>query len=295
METMTNRIIHGDCVKAIQCIHYVDCIFADPPDNVGLKYQGYVDKLPPDVYIEWLEDCLRAFIVKAPIVWLSYNAKWNFHLGHVVQDILQDRPDWEAKLCVQTFTFGQNNKRDLGNGFRPLLRLKHKDAPLFPDQVKVPSWRQLHGDKRAAPGGRVPLDVFDFPRVTGNSKQRRKWHKTQLHEGLVERCIKLSTAPHEMVVDPFAGTGTTLRVCKRIKRRCILIEVSEEYCDEIAKEHGMEVMRLDDGASTKCCECCDELDDELIGCNICGRLVCPCCVAALPDDDPRGEICEDCF
>jgi site-specific DNA-methyltransferase (adenine-specific) len=245
MDTMSSdRIILGDCLEAIKHVHDADCIFCDPPDNIGLKYQGYKDKLPPDVYIQWLEDCLTAFVRKAPIVWFSYNAKWNFHLGQVVQNLLNWFPNWEAKLCVQTFTFGQHSHRDLGNNFRPMLRLKHKDAPLYPDQVRVPSWRQLNGDKRADPRGRVPGDVFDFPRVTGNSKQRRKWHKTQLHEGLVERCIGLSTAPGGLVVDPFAGTGTTLRVCKRLKRQCVLIEVSKEYCDKIAIEHRMEVMRL---------------------------------------------------
>ena len=51
----------------------------------------------------------------------------------------------------------------------------------------------------------MPGDVFDFPRMTGNSKQLRPWHKTQLHEDLVERCILLSTQPGDHVVDPFGG------------------------------------------------------------------------------------------
>ncbi|KKM73501.1 hypothetical protein LCGC14_1409970, partial [marine sediment metagenome] len=43
------------------------------------------------------------------------------------------------------------------------------------------------------------------------------------------------------VLDPFAGTGTTLRVCKRINRNCILIEQNPEYCNHIAREHELEV------------------------------------------------------
>ena len=145
----------------------------------------------------------------------------------------------EAKSCVQTFTFGQHSHHDLGNNHRPLLRLRWHEAPLFPDAIRVPSWRQENGDKRADPRGRVPGDVFDFTRVTGNSKQRRAWHPTQLNEGLVERCIKLTTPEGGTVLDPFGGTGTTLRVCKRIQRPCTLIELDSDYCAKIAEEHGM--------------------------------------------------------
>jgi DNA modification methylase len=145
----------------------------------------------------------------------------------------------EAKPCVQVFTFGQHNHHDLGNNHRPLLRLRWKDAPLFPDAVRIPSWRQENGDKRADPRGRVPGDVFDFTRVTGNSKQRRPWHPTQLNEGLVERCIKLTTPPGDPVLDPFGGTGTTLRVCETLGNPCTLIELDALYCAKIAEENGL--------------------------------------------------------
>jgi DNA modification methylase len=151
----------------------------------------------------------------------------------------------EVKPCVQTYTFGQHSHTDLGNNHRPLWRFKWKEAKLYPDAIRVPSWRQENGDKRADPRGRVPGDVFDFPRVTGNSHQRRTWHPTQLNEGLVERCIKMSTRPGQTVLDPFGGTGTTLRVCKRIERFCTLIELDWGYCEKIALEHGLIVTALD--------------------------------------------------
>lgn len=51
----------------------------------------------------------------------------------------------------------------------------------------------------------------------------------------------LLAAPGQQVLDPYAGTGTTLRVCKKIDRPCTLIEYSLPYCKEIAKEHDLEV------------------------------------------------------
>ena len=238
---MNHRLIHGDCLEILRNSnkHYT-CIFADPPDNLDLDYGGFNDRREDGEYLLWLRQCLVTFIHKANIVWFSYNMKWSFDVGSIIRSLLYDYHWMGAKPFVQIFSFGQHNQHDLGNSYRPLLRLRHCDAPLYPNQIRVESWRQKNGDKRADPRGRVPGDVFDFPRVTGNSKQRRKWCPTQLHEGLVERCIKLSTLEGQTVLDPFAGTGTTLRVCKRIQRPCTLIEQSLPYCEEIAKEHNLE-------------------------------------------------------
>lgn len=253
----------------------INMVFADPPDNIGLDYEQYEDNLPDDEYIELLEKWTRSFIAKADTVWMSFNSRWLLDMAVIVDRILKEDDSIDFKPCVQTFSFYQYNKNDLGNSHRPLWRLRNAKAGHYPEQAKVKSWRQMYGDKRAAEGGKLPGDAFDFsklatkqrrnwhdwaiqvgayvtdllipddhfdfPRVVGNSKQRRSWHKTQLNEGLVERCILLSTKPGDLVVDPFGGTGTTLRVCKKLDRACTLIELDETYCQEIAKEHGMVV------------------------------------------------------
>lgn len=252
---MKHTLIHGDCLDVIEEFK-ADCIFADPPDNIGLGYPGYDDNMPEGAYLLWLGDCMLAFLKVAPIVWMSYNAKWTHKIGHIIewarskfQAEVDRNATLEIKPCVQTYTFYQHNQNDLGNAHRPLVRLRRNItrseelAPIYSDQIRVSSWRQLNGDKRADPRGKVPGDVFDFPRVTGNSKQRRRWSKTQLHEGLVERCIRLSTpdSREATVIDPFAGTGTTLRVCKRINRRCTLIEQSLLFCKKIAEEHNLDI------------------------------------------------------
>jgi site-specific DNA-methyltransferase (adenine-specific) len=229
----------GDCKELIPNLKWVNCVFADPPDNINTQYNTYKDKLQDNEYIQLFRQWIYLFIQQGYITWLSFNSKWTFAIGNIVYDLIREA-DIEVKPCVQTFTFGQHSHTDLGNNYRQLWRLKHPYiSKIYPDHIRVPSWRQQHGDKRADPRGRVPGDVFDFPRVVGNSKQRRSWHPTQLHEDLVERCIKLSTREGETVLDPFAGTGTVLRVCRRINRRCISIEIDRDYCERIAEENGL--------------------------------------------------------
>jgi len=288
---MKYELYQGSCLDVVPTLPKSQCIFADPFDNLGLKYNGFKDKMPDPEYVRFLCDCLCTFSQNAPIVWFSFYAKWTISFGEMAAQFLRLYPDWECDPNVQVFTFGQHNHHDLGNNHRPLWRFKHKDAPIYPDQIRIPSWRQRNGDKRADSRGRVPgdvfdfqypnedadaivalaeqlrlkqggrcipdlsteeivdiirqycpqglPDVFDFPRVTGNSKQRCDWHPTQLHEDMVERCIKLSTKEGESVIDPFGGTGTTMRVCKKIGRPCALVELTDEYCNKIAEANNL--------------------------------------------------------
>jgi DNA modification methylase len=238
-----HRLFCGDCMGIIDGLdvlgHPVDTIFADPPDNIKQQYASYKDNLPDARYLLLLRRWIMACCGCANTIWFSYNARWSFEVGRIVSEMLGFFPGLQAKPCIQTFTFGQHSHHDLGNNYRPLLRLQWGGSHLYTDAIRVKSWRQEHGDKRADPRGRVPGDVFDYPRVTGNSKQRRDWHPTQLNEGLVERCLKLTTPPGGTVLDPFAGTGTTLRVCKRLGFDCTLIEIDKDYCRKIAAEHSL--------------------------------------------------------
>jgi site-specific DNA-methyltransferase (adenine-specific) len=277
---MRYELCQGNCetwLDQIDLNRKIDCLFCDPPDGIGLKYNEYNDKMDTSEYIKKMGHWLRLFCEKADTVWFSFNSRWTLEIAHVARQLRDE--GWEFKPCVQTFSFYQHCKTDLGDAHRPLWRFRKPNAGLYPEQAKIQSWRQKHGDSRATPGGKVPGsafdftklqekqrrdwheraieiggyivdplipdDHFDFTRVVGNSKQRRSWHPTQLNEGLVDRCVRLSTKPGDWVVDPFGGTGTTLRVCKKLgDRHCTLIELDPYYCQNIAGEHNMEAREL---------------------------------------------------
>ncbi len=234
MKDMINKVICGDCIEVFATLPKAKMVFADPPDNLGMKYEGYRDKIPHIHYRLWLQQVIAMVLdgVRAPdIFWLSH-----FHRYQpIVMEMLRVRYDW--KQFVWHFTFGQHRHSDCGNNYRPIMRWMKQDAVIYPDAIRVPSARQeKYNDKRADARGRVPGDVWEFPRVCGTFHERRKWHPTQHPEGLMERIINMSCVPGDLVIDLFAGTGTTLRVCRRLGIDCIGIEMSKSYCKKIQEE-----------------------------------------------------------
>lgn len=247
---MKYKVIQGSYEKVLPLLPEFTTCFADPPDGIKLNYDIFKDAWASDLqYAEWLLDVTGDLLNKCQTLWMSYNAKHDIaYKAHLFYGGL----GVDIKPFVQTFTFGQYRDGDCANNHRPLLRLRREGAPLCPAAIKVPSWRELNGDKRAKRGGRVPGDVWDFTRVTGNSEQRRTWHPTQLNEGLVERAIKLTTPPNGTVLDMFSGTGTTLRVCKRLGIPCTAVELSGNYCRRIAKENDVAMYRVKGKRLIKC-------------------------------------------
>jgi site-specific DNA-methyltransferase (adenine-specific) len=246
MSNAISRIICGDCREVLPRIsRKPTLIFGDPPDNLGLKYEGFRDRWPNEgQYIEWLGDVMSMACDYSDIVWLSINVRWQLPLfAHFPsQSTAYIYGDFDLRSFIWHYTFGQNSQKDFTPSYRVLLRAIRPPAVTYPDAIRVKSARQTkYNDKRANPKGRVPDDVWEFPRVCGTFKEKRRWHPNQHPEALIARIVKFSAVPGDLVVDMFGGTGTTLRVCKRLGIDCIGIEISETYCRKIAEETGAEL------------------------------------------------------
>lgn len=72
-------------------------------------------------------------------------------------------------------------------------------------------------------------DVWYFPRVAGTFKERSGWHGCQMPERLLARIILSCSHEKDIVLDPFAGSGTTLAVAKKLKRKWIGFDLSSQY------------------------------------------------------------------
>ncbi len=244
---LVNRIICGDCVKVLPSLPAARMIFADPPDNLGLKYDGFRDKWACDEdYVEWLTKVVHVAVCAEPdAFWLSYYWKWDWDLKGKLWSYSFAR-EYKVKPYVWWYTFGQHNHNDNGSCFRPLLRFLRPEAEIYPEAIREQSQRQRNGDVRADPRGRVPGDVWNEvwqeSRVCGNFPERRSWHPNQHPQAMIERMILFCTQPRDVVVDLFAGTGTVNRACQKLGRSCYGIEISETYCRKIAAETGAELL-----------------------------------------------------
>lgn len=98
------------------------------------------------------------------------------------------------------------------------------------------NWRRMHEWIAYIPQAEHKLrdkGLGDVQRYSGvNSKD----HPTQKPVSLLKVIIRNSTDEGQIVLDPFMGTGSTLRACKDMGRRCIGIEIDESYCETAANK-----------------------------------------------------------
>lgn len=227
-------------IQQFDSAKYHSC-FIDPPDNLGLKYDEYNDNLSEEDYLKFLTKIIDISTFYCQTTYISFYYKYILDISHLLYPL---RKKFDIRFLIQGFSFGQHRNSDFGNNYRPIVRIRDFNAPLFPDAIRIESDRMKQGDKRASNKGRVPGDVWfsdflDYPRVTGNSKQRRSWSPTQLNEGVIEDCLLMSTPPNGSILDICSATGSCIRVCKRNNWYCKSIEISRSSCEQIAKEHNL--------------------------------------------------------
>ena len=80
--------------------------------------------------------------------------------------------------------------------------------------------------------GANPGDVWEVSHIHYCQKNRQP-HPTQKPEALIERMVLASSNIGDTVLDPFCGSGTTLRVCQQLNRNAIGIELNSEYVEQI--------------------------------------------------------------
>lgn len=231
----------------------VDCVITSPPYGDQKDY-GSRDEIgnSRSTYREFLED------LRAVFSHLHRCAKPGAAMWVVLDTIKRDgrsRPlPWdaihEAELVGWTFQDivvwdkGKNLPWSHSGHFRgvcefvlllskgPLTRFEINEVR---DSTHLSSYWVKYPE-RYHPLGKAPSDLWHFPiPVQGSWGQSALRHFCPFPPELVERMIRITTKPGDIVLDPFAGTGTAVAVAGHLGRRGIGIEINESYVDAYAQ------------------------------------------------------------
>ena len=238
-----DELIVGDCLSMMAKmpdggVGGVDLVFADPPYNLGWTYDADPthDLLPAAKYLDWCER------------WIKHCARLLKATGSFF--ILTDSR-WQARTFVMLENSGLHWRNTIvwrdpfpthtDQRFQPSARFIHyfakstKHFTFNADAVRVPSRRDEIGDaRRVHDKGIVPHDVWDEPRIVGNSKERVPFEDAppQVPAAILERIILACSNEGDRVFDPFTGNGTTWRAARKLGRKFTGIERSEKYAEQ---------------------------------------------------------------
>ncbi len=266
MKTIDTKILLGDSKDILKTIdeNSIDLIVTSPPyaDRRKNTYGG----IKPEKYVEWFLEISKELLrVLKPTGTFILNIKEKAEEGerhtYVLELILALRN--QGWFWTEEYVWHKKNSYPgkWPNRFRDAWERciqfnKSKKFNMYQEEVMVPvgDWAngrlkklsdtdKIRDNSKNGSGfgknisnwiGRemvYPNNVLNFATVCNN-----KNHSAAFPEELPEWFIKLFTKEFDTVLDPFAGSGTTLHVAKRMKRNSIGIDIMPEYIEMIKKE-----------------------------------------------------------
>ena len=247
MGEIENRILVGDAVNVLATLpdNCVDLVHTSPPYNIDKPYQSNAsDKSSLDEYRVFLESSIaqlkRVVRPGGSIFWQT---------GYTQRD-RDSREIMPIDLLSHDFFCHGPNRFALwdriiwrywgGHAFTKKFTNKHETVMWYVKEGADPFFsvdavreRAKEYDKRNNFWGRNPGNVWEVDRVAFGMTEQTS-HIAVFPEEVSERIIRACSQPGDMVLDPFAGSGTTLKVARGLGRRWLGIEISPLYSSEAA-------------------------------------------------------------
>lgn len=237
-----NVVVQGDCVEALRTLPdgVAQLVIADPPYNIGpafgidKEWNRSTEWLP---WCEsWLKECLRVLAPDGQIFVYGIH-----HYQCYVQCLLYDLGMKYRRQIIWHYENGwSRSRKTLATHYEPILWFSKSDTYTYhPVREPYKSTERLKNKiiKNGKvwvpnPEGRMAGDVWKFPTLAGKRfENERVDHPTQKPLALTDRIVRHFTNPGELVVVPFAGSGTECVSAARNERKYWACELKQEYVD----------------------------------------------------------------
>jgi site-specific DNA-methyltransferase (adenine-specific) len=247
------KIYNQDCLEYLNNSkeNFVDIVVTSPPYNLDKKYNLYRDKITQENYINWLSSIsikIKSILKDNGSFFLNVGFRNDNPLIHfkLIEEIsktfiLQNTIIWAKSITVNNEGYGHfipnNSKKHLNNLFEYVFHFtKDGNKEIHRNSIGVPykDKRNMERFKNNLNKGDVRCagNIWFIPHRTIKNKQERKNHPTIFPEELVRRCVLLNGYnENTTLLDPFLGSGTSLKVCKNLNIYGIGIEIDKEYCE----------------------------------------------------------------
>ena len=241
--SVNNRILCGDAFKILPKLpeREYDLLFADPPYNLTKDFGGQkFRETSLDDYETWLDSWLRLCVpLLKPTASIYICGDWRSSLA--IQRVgmryfrLQNRITWEREK-------GRGAKRNWKNAAEDIwfftmsgdftfnldaVKIRRRVLAPYTENGKPKDWKRTEsGDYRET----HPSNLWTNISVPFWSMPENTDHPTQKPEKLLAKIILASTNAGDTILDPFAGSGTTAVVGRKLARNFVAIESDERYC-----------------------------------------------------------------
>lgn len=243
-------LYHGDCLKLLKCIpdEEVDLIVTSPPYCIGKAYEDPHNDIETfrELHIKIFPEIYRILKPGGSLCWqVGYHVsdKCVIPLDCIIYDLFTslskhlDTPLVLRNRIVWTFGHGLNASTRFSGRHETILWFTKGTQSIFNlDAVRVaqkyPGKRHYKGPHKGQlsgnPYGKNPSDVWDIPNVKANHVEKTI-HPCQFPVAIPRRLIKALTEDGALVLDPFAGVGTTGVAALLENRRFVGAEIQEDY------------------------------------------------------------------
>lgn len=232
-----NKIICGDSLEILKKLpdNCIDLVMTSPPYNFGLEYNNHNDAN------HWKEYFNKLFAIFDEVIRVL---KWG---GRIVVNIQPLYSDYIPTHHIISNYF--MNKKLIWKGEIIWEKNNYNCKYTAWGSWKSPSspylkytWEFLEifckGDlKHKGSKDKIDITAEEFKEwviakwsIAPEKNMEKYGHPAMFPEKLVERVLKLFSYQDDVILDPFNGVGTTTVVAKKLKRRFIGIDISEEYC-----------------------------------------------------------------